>query len=174
MECMKGLSRDSWITLWKSSFLGKTPLLQITWVIPALEGKLWNVKQKFLKPAPPGRQETVFTGTELMTFLKVENFPNSSRNVTAKHSFPCPLRWLFPSTPCSRITWINIHMWPWRAGRKPSGGGEILNGMQPQLARGPGLRILAVAVDLHRQRSQNNELMGKNAACGEVWAVRAN
>lgn len=53
-----------------------------------------------------------------------------------------------------------------RAGRKPSGGGEILNGMQPQLVRGPGLRPLALAVDLYRQRSQNNELMGKNAARG--------
>lgn len=46
--------------------------------------------------------------------------------------------------------------------------------MQPQLVRGLGLRLLALAEDLNRQRSQNNELMGKNAACGEVWAVRAN
>lgn len=29
-------------------------------------------------------------------------------------------------------------------------------------------------MDLYRQRSQNNELIGKNAAGGEVWAVRAN
>lgn len=38
-----------------------------------------------------------------------------------------------------------------RAGRKPSGGGEILNGMQPQLVREPGLRPLALAVDLYRE-----------------------
>ena len=44
--------------------------------------------------------------------------------------------------------------------------------MQLQLARGLGLRLLAVCG--FTQRSQNNELTGKNAACGEVWAVRAN
>lgn len=35
------------------------------------------------------------------------------------------------------------------------------------------MRPLALAVDLCRQRSQNNEFMGKNAALGEVRAVRA-
>lgn len=60
-----------------------------------------------------------------------------------------------------------------RAGSRPSGGGQILNGMQPQVP-GLGLRPLALAVEPHRQPSQNNELTGKNAALGEVWAVRAN
>lgn len=40
--------------------------------------------------------------------------------------------------------------------------------MQYQLVRRPRLRPLALAVDLCRQRSQNNEFMGKNAALGEV------
>lgn len=57
-----------------------------------------------------------------------------------------------------------------------SGGGEILNGMQPQPVRGPEAEISPMGwVDLYQQRSQNNELMGKkNAVCGEVWAARTN
>lgn len=54
-----------------------------------------------------------------------------------------------------------------RAGKKPSGGGEILNGMQLQLVRGPGLRPLALSVDLYRQRSPNNELMTRMQPVGK-------
>lgn len=61
-----------------------------------------------------------------------------------------------------------------RVGRKLSGGGEILNGMQFQLVRGFGLRFLVLVVDLYRQRSLNNEFMGKNVVYGEVWVVRVN
>lgn len=96
----------------------------------------------FSKPASSARQENYlffFRGTELKGFLiTIKRKTHLIQDETQRLNIlflVCVLGSLSQHT-LSQAS-LNKHTCDHtRAGRKPSGGGEILNGMQPQLVRG--------------------------------------